>query len=50
MGKREREEKPAAPEGPFNAALARLNERLPEGWSPPAAAEAAPGVDARRGR
>lgn len=46
MGKRERDEKPAAPEGPFNAALARLKERLPEGWSPPTAAEPAPGVDA----
>ena len=48
MGKRERDEKPAAPEGPFNAALARLKERLPEGWSPPPAAEPAPGADAPR--
>jgi translation initiation factor 1 len=42
MGKRERDEKPEAPQGPFNAALARLKERLPEGWSPPADAGAAP--------
>ena len=42
MGKRERDEKPEAPQGPFNAALAQLKERLPEGWSPPAEAEAAP--------
>lgn len=44
MGKRERDEKPETTQGqgPFNAALARLKERLPEGWSPPAEAEAAP--------
>lgn len=46
MGKRERDEKPAAPQKPFNAALARLKERLPEGWSPPAEVEPAPEVDA----
>lgn len=35
MGKRARDEdKPAAPEGPFNAAFARLRERLPEGGPP----------------
>jgi translation initiation factor 1 len=44
MGKRERDEKPRTPrpQGPFNAALARLKERLPEGWTPPADAGAAP--------
>ncbi|WP_242346233.1 translation initiation factor [Anaeromyxobacter terrae] len=47
MGKRDRDEgKLAAPQAPFNAALARLKERLPEGWSPPAEAEPAPEASA----
>jgi translation initiation factor 1 len=45
MGKRERDEKPAAEPTPFNAALARLKERLPEGWAAPAEAEPAPEPD-----
>ncbi|WP_242357088.1 translation initiation factor [Anaeromyxobacter sp. SG64] len=41
MGKRDRDEGKPAPQAPFNAALARLRERLPEGWAPPAEAERA---------
>jgi translation initiation factor 1 len=46
MGKRERDEKPAAQPAPFNAALARLKERLPEGWAPPAVDETVAEVEA----
>ncbi len=34
MGKRD-DPKPAAPAAPFHEALAKLRERLPEGWKPP---------------
>lgn len=45
MGKkRSSDPAPSAPAGPFHDAFARLRERLPDGWTPPAA----PG-DATRG-
>ncbi len=45
MGKkRSGDERPAPPSGPFHEAFAKLRERLPDGWTPPAepAAAAAP--------
>jgi translation initiation factor 1 len=42
MGKKRSSDPPPAPPGPFHDAFAKLRERLPAGWEPPAPAPAAP--------
>lgn len=51
MGKKRSDEAPAPPAGPFHDAFAKLRERLPEGWTPPPAAEprVAPPPEPRNG-